>query len=238
MNIERIGNFYIDTEERERLSIGIETANLDSCIKEAKDKNAIAVFGSPSFGFKQSNIDFLSELPQIESVWFWDVKLDNIDGIYSLKKLKKFGIHPKRPGIDFSNFKDLEKFIWEYNKKDTGISQLKKVKLFHIWHFNPKSKSYDELQVPVHVEELQINWANPESLEGIPTLPKLTCFEIHRCRNLKTIEILPIIAPILNKLVITTSKNVEDAHDVVKKCPNLRFASVNGTILIDNGVLQ
>jgi len=238
MKIERVGQYYIDTEVKDRLSIGIETENLQSCIKEAKSKNAIAVFGCPSFGFKQADIDFLSELPQIESVWFWDVELENIDGIYNLKYLKKFGIHPKRPGIDFSHFKKLKEIIWEYNKNDSGISSLEKVELFHAWHFNPKSKSYQDLQIPAHVQELQINWANPESLNGMPILPELTCFEIHRCRNLKTIDDLPSIAPALKKLVITTSKNVTDASNIVTRLPNLRFANINGSILVDNGILQ
>lgn len=238
MKIKRVGNFYIDTDVGDGLSIGIETSNLASCIEEAKNKNSTSVFGCPSFGFKQSNMDFLSELPRIESIWFWDIYLDNIDGIYNLKHLKSIGIHPKRPGIDFSQLKELERLTWEHNKKDTGIEHLKKVKLFHAWHFNPKSKSYKGLPVPESVQELQIIWSNPDSLEGICVLPDLKDFEIHRSRNLGSIDELPEIAPKLEKLVITTCKKLLEVEHVIAKLPNLHFASINGSILVKDGKLR
>lgn len=224
MTIERKGKFLIDMELAGGLSIGIESYKLSACVKEARRRKAVGVFGAPCFGFKQDNLSFLAELPDLKSIWFWDVKLNNVEGVYELKHLKKFGIHPKRPGIDFSRLSTLEELIWEYNKKDTGLEALGRLKLFHIWHCNPKKKTFDGIVVPESVAELQIIWANPRSLDGLPVMPKLKWLELHRCRNLETLDRLPQIAPNLENLIVTSCGRVSDGETVVKKLPKLNFS--------------
>ena len=232
MTIERKGEFLIDMELAGGLSIGIESDKLSACVKEARRRKAVGVFGAPYFGFKQDNLNFLAELPDLKSIWFWDVKLNNVEGVYALKHLKKFGIHPKRPGIDFSRLATLEQLVWDYNKKDTGVEALKRLKLFHIWHYNPKKKTFDSIVVPKSVTELQINWANPRSLDGLPVMPKLKRLEIARCRNLETLAALPQIAPRLDFLFVEACGRVSDGKTVVKKLSKLNNAFVHDTILV------
>ncbi|MHC4315683.1 MAG: hypothetical protein ACYSW3_24835 [Planctomycetota bacterium] len=232
MTITRKGKFLYNTDLEGELLVGIESDKLSACVKEARRRKAFGVFGAPCWGFKQDDLNFLAELPDLKSIWFWDVTLKDVEGVYELKQLKEFGIHPKRPGIDFSRLATLEQLVWEYNKKDTGLEALKRLKLFHIWHYNPKKKSFDGVVVPKSVTEMQINWANPRSLEGLPIMPKLKRLEIARCRNLETLAALPQIAPRLDFLFVEACGRVSDGKTVVKKLPKLNFAFVHDTILV------
>ena len=234
MAIQRVGDFLEDTDLDGVLSIGIETNNLSNCVHEVKKRNAKGVFGSPSFGFKQDNLNFLTDLPYLEKIWFTEVNLIDIQGIYALKRLKHFGVLPKRPGIDFSQLSNLEVLIWQFTEKDSGLEKLQNLKVFHTWHVNPKSKNMGEIVMPPSVIELQINWANPTSLDGMPTMPNLKHLEIHRCRNLETIDAIIDIAPNLEFLVVTGCGKISGADTVVNKIPNLRHAYVHNKLLISS----
>ncbi len=234
MTIKQEGEFFVDMNLAGGLSIGIESDNILACIEEVKKRNAIGVFGHPGFGFKQDNMDFFVDIPHIESIWFWDVKLKDVNGIYELQNLKEFGVYPKRPGINFSRLATIEQLVWEYNKKDSGIDTLYKLKLFHIWHYNPKEKDFSNIAVPKFIEDLQITWCNPSDLKGFPIMENLKKLVIARCRNLKTLAELPRIAPNLEHLVVESSGKVSDGEEVVKKLPCLKHAFVRGKVLIKN----
>lgn len=64
--------------------VGIESNRLSECIEYIKNHNITGAFGTPSFGFEGADLNFLKELPWIEDIWFWDVNLKNIDGLYTL----------------------------------------------------------------------------------------------------------------------------------------------------------
>jgi hypothetical protein len=224
MTIERKGEFLIDMELAGGLSIGIESDKLSACVKEARRRKAVGVFGAPCWGFKQDNLNFLAELPDLKSIWFWDVELNDVEGVYALGHLKKFGVNPKRPGIDFSRLSTLKELIWDYNKKDTGLEALKRLRLFHIWYCNPRKKTFNGIVVPESVTELQIIRANPYSLDGLPVMPNLKWLELHRCRNLETLAGLPHIAPNLENLVVGACGRVSNGKTVVKKLPKLKFS--------------
>ena len=68
MTIERKGDFLIDTDHAGRLSVGIESDNLSACVNEARRRKAFGVFGSPCFGFKQDDLNFLADLPGLEKI--------------------------------------------------------------------------------------------------------------------------------------------------------------------------
>lgn len=232
MPIERKGGFLVDVDLAGRRSIGIESARIDECVRHAIETKADGVFGSPYFGFEQSDLNFLSNLPDLAAIWFTDIALDNVAGIYHLDNLLHFRVHPKRPGIDFSRLPSIEELIWIYNNKDTGIGALRNTRLFHIWHFNPKSKAFENMCFPKRVEELEITWANPATLSGIPKLPDLKRLGIHYCRNLESLSELPRIAPALQHLVVSKCKRVTDGEDVVELMPNLQHAHVQGKLLV------
>jgi len=204
---------------------------LDACVKEANRREVYGVFGNPTFGFREENLNFLAKLSRIRSIWFWDVDLRDVSGLYELPELRSFGVHTKRPAVDFSRLKKLETIVWHHKAKDTGISTLKAVRDLGVGHYKPSHKSFKSLELPPGVEELELTFANPSSLSGLPVLSKLKYLQIHRCRNLETIEDLPQIAPNLERLLVASSGRVSVAPDVLKQLPKLQRAYVNGKLL-------
>lgn len=95
MAIERAGQLLVDVDLAGRVSVGIETDQLLACVQEAKNKKADGVFGSHSFGFKQNNLDFLSELPKLTKIWFWDIQLKDVTGVYEFICTQTFR-HPSQ----------------------------------------------------------------------------------------------------------------------------------------------
>ena len=232
MAIHREGKYLVDVDLQGRLSVGIESGRVAGCVAEAIRRGAQGVFGSADFRFREDNLDFLTQLAHLEMIWFWDVALKNIDGVYALSRLRHFRVQGKRPGVDFQRLGTLEELIWEYNPKDTGLASLDRLRMLHLWHYKPKHKSFEGLELPRSLTELQIYWANPETLAGLPALPGVTQFEVHRCRNLKTLDELPRIAPNVEHLVVTSSGRVADGAEGVKHLPKLRHAYVRDALLV------
>jgi hypothetical protein len=229
--IQREGEFLWTHDLGITSSLGIESPRLEACLAEAAARRAAGVFGHPTFGFAQPDLDFLARLPWLAQVWFWDVTLHDVDGLYALRGLRYFGVHPKRPPIDFSRFPALEHLVWIHEPRDRGLADAVSVRHVALWHFKPRVKHFEGLQLPPAVESLTLNWANPSTLAGLPDLPRLRELEIHRCRNLTSLAELPRIAPNLERLVITTSGRLTD-HTALAALPRLRFAHHDGRDLV------
>lgn len=229
MPITREGQFLIthDLDRDNVPSLGMESSQLAACIAEAKARHFVRVFGSPCFGFKEDTLDFLEELPWLSKIWFWDIHLQNIEGLYSLDKLKFFGVHDKRPPVDFALLPHLETIVWIFNRKDSNIASLSALKALHLWHYNPKAKNFDGLTLPSNLEKLEITWANPASVESLPVLPNLRRIEFHRCRNLTSLSGLNQVTPLLEEIIVTTANRVLDSESLLN-LPHLKLAIVNG----------
>ncbi|MEM7013659.1 MAG: hypothetical protein AAF585_19480, partial [Verrucomicrobiota bacterium] len=63
MPIQRKGEFLVTPDLGITSSVGIESGQLTKCIAEAKAFDG--VFGSPSFDFREDNLDFLNELEHL-----------------------------------------------------------------------------------------------------------------------------------------------------------------------------
>ncbi len=228
MPIERIGKFLETADLGITHSLGIETSQLEFCIQEIKDRKILGVFGCPVFGFKQDNLDFMNEISFIEQVWFWEIGLKNIDGLYSLNDLSYFGIHEKRPAIDFSKFAKLKKAVWQPVRNDCGIGDLKALQGLDVWRFKPKDKTYFSIELPKNLKQLDLNWCNPISLKGMPTLNQLEELQIHYCRNLETIDSIFEFAPNLKKLAITRCANLNNFNVVLEHDWEHMFINIKG----------
>ena len=227
MPIQREGEFLWTHDLGIASSIGIESDRLEACVAEAIAQDARGVLGNPWFGFTQTDVDFLARLPDLVQVWFWDVDLRSIDGVYALPQLRHFGIHPKRPPVDFSRFPALETLVWIHEPRDQGLESAPSIRKLDLWHYKPRGKHFAGLALPPNLGELQINWANPGTLDGLPTLPELRRLEMHRCRNLATLDELPRIAPNLETLIVTTSGRLTD-YTALAALPNLKLALHDG----------
>jgi hypothetical protein len=231
MPIQREGEFLVSYDLHDTPTLYLESSRLAECVAEARRRSIRGVGGSPGLGFRETHLDFLHELPWLERVWFWDVALERVDGLYALRELRDFGVHPRRPAIDFAPFEKLREVFWHYNPRDTHVDQLPVLTSLALWHFNPRSKRFDAVRLPAQLEKLEIAWANPATLDGLPTLPGLRSLEIHRCRNLESLARLPEIAPNLERLVVTTSGRLTDVGSV-RRLPRLCVALLDGKPLV------
>jgi hypothetical protein len=213
--------------------LGLESSQLEDCVQEVIRLQIAGVFGNPAFGFREPTLDILARVPHVRAVWFWDIELQNVDGLYALDGLLDFGVHPKRPPIDFSRLPKLKRVVWEYKPRDTGVRDLKALESLHSWRYRDASKTFRNLALPPNLTELEINWSNVETLDGLPSLPLLRRLEIHRCRNLRSLGPLDELFPQLEHLVVAACGRVEDGEGsrVVRKLPSLRHAYVKDRLL-------
>jgi len=211
-------------------AVGVKSDKVEACMAYYRQGNFVGLFGCPSFGFHQDNLDFLTQATDAQWLWFWDVKLKNIDALYQLDRVDYLGINPKRPGIDFSKLPSLKSVTNHWIKKDCGIAQ-SKIQEYNLWHYKPTSKSFEDLEIPSGVKRLELTWANPASLEGLPVMKKLKVLQIHRSRNLADLSALPRIAPNLEELLTTTSSKI-DATVGVLDHPKLKMALIDGNFVL------
>ena len=218
---------------RPAAGLGLESSQLDDCIEEISRSRLTSVFGSPSFGFHESDLNALARVPHVNAVWFWDVALKNVDGLYALDDLMEFGVHPKRPAIDFSKLPGLRRVVWEYKRQDTGMGSLEGLEALHSWRYRDASRTLCNLALPSNLVELEINWANVETLDGLPSLPNLRRLEIHRCRNLRSLGAIDKLLPGLEHLVIAACGRVEDQEGprIVRQLARLKHAYVKDHVL-------
>lgn len=192
---------------------------------------ARGLFGHDYFGFLEKDLNFLA-LAKLKPLWlwFWDVDLVDVEALYEVEELDGFGIHTKRPGIDFARFRRIKSCTHHWLKSDRGITQAP-ISDYLLWHFKPRSKSFADLEIPLTVKKLELNWCNPASLDGLPVLEHLKELEIHRCRNLADLSALPRVAPNLRHLLTTTSSQIVPTAGILDH-PKLKTARISGKEMV------
>ncbi len=228
MPITRVGSCFETDDLGIVTSLGIESAHLLACIDEIKKRKIQGVFGCPVFGFREDNLDFLADLTDIRQVWFWEVSLKKIDALYRQEGLEYFGIHPKRPPIDFSLLKRLRHAVWQPVHHDKGIEQLAQLQRLDIWRSKPKSKDFSELPLPASLRTLEFNWCNQESVETLQALPNLEEVQFHYCHNLRSLHGLSGTMPRLKKLVVTRCANLELIDEVLQMPLDHLYINIRG----------
>lgn len=208
--------------------LGLESPSLDRCISEAAARQIPGVFGSSSFSFSESSLSFLHKLPHIRQIWFWDVALSDIDGIYSLPILSFFHLHGTRPPIDFSRIPSIQTLSFSWHAKDSGIRTLHRTTKCYFWHHKPRTKTFLGTEFPPNLELLEINWSNAADLDGLPRLPNVKHLEFHRCRNLRTLDGIDELFPNTEKLIITTCGRLENIS-AAERLKKLQFITPDAT---------
>ena len=211
--------------------LGMQSSRLDDCENYFQSGSFAGVFGHPGYGFTETTLDCLSRFNAAEWLWIWDANLKNCDGIQALQSMTYCGVTGKRTGIDFSQLPALRTVINHWYPKDTGLNQ-SAIENYTLWHYKPRTKSFDGLQIPEHVKKLEMNWVNPESLLGLPVMPDLERLEFYYCRNLRVLSDLPRIAPNLKYFAVTSCTKT-DATSGLTQHPNLEFAYINDKVVVN-----
>jgi len=234
MPIALENGFHVSHDLAHVSCLAIDSHRLAACVAALESRQMKGILGNPRYGFVGSDFDFMKGLPWIEVVWFYDVNIKNIDGLYSLRGLQHFGVHPKRPSIDFSRFPELRKVVIEPRPGDHGLRTLTQVQVRHVWRHRPMSKDFSQFEFPASLAELQINWANVTSLESLPELPALRRLEVHRCRDLEVLGNLCAKFPRLEHLVVAACGRVRrgEGERVVRDLPGLTHAYVGDSKIV------
>ena len=213
--------------------MGLESDQLQQCIDEVRIKRWEQVFGTVPY-FRETNLDFLAQLPNVMAAQFWDIDLQSIDGLYTVEELCYLRISGRRPSLNFQKLPHLRKLVWEWNRKDIGCATLGALVMLHLWHYKSQTADFSRLELPTQITELGIFWSNVETLGGLGPLSRLRHLEVARCRNLAAVLPLAECAPNLEHLVITACGrvNVDDAKRLAEKLPRLTHFYAANTLIV------
>ena len=215
-------------------SLGIESDRLRDCVAEVQRRSIKGVFGSVP-DFREETLDFLVDLPELEAVEFYDVRLRSISGLYGLRNLRHLRLTEQRPPLDLTQLRSLRSLVWNHVAKDSGVGSLHELAELNLWRYKPPIGTFEELDLPSSLTKLGIYWSNVKTLDGLPRLPKLTLLEVARCRNLESLGRLPEACPALETLFISSSGRLRasEAMRVAAGLPRLRHLVAEKRLLID-----
>ncbi|KAA3437792.1 hypothetical protein [Rufibacter hautae] len=218
---------YIDKEDQDGYkSIGIVTEKLDICIQKYKQENFNGIFGHPNFGFKNEDFGFIKDFKEAKRIWFWDINVSDVSGLYTLENPEYFGVMGKRPMLDFFHFASLKTLVLEWNSKDRNLQTCKNLELFNLWNHKPKEKSFINFNFPNAAKEVGLYWTNIEDLTTMNGLRGLNKISIERSRNLKSLRGLEKYSNSLESIFIDTCGKLTD-YTFVLEFPNLKSATIN-----------
>jgi hypothetical protein len=141
------------------------------------------------------------------------------------------GMHGKRPPLSFLELPSLGTVSIDWHARDSGLSELRTVKKFFLWHHKPKDKSFVGTAFPPCADHAQINWTNAPSLQGLSGLQGVRKFEVHRSKNLESLNGIEVLADSLEELIVDTCSKLKDL-DALGSLPKLKLAVVNARDVI------
>ena len=163
-------------------------------------------------------------------IWFVDVDLKNIEGVYSLKSLEHFGVHGKRKGINFALLENLTQISTDWISKDEKLDSCIHIENFYFWHHKPKEKSFEKYTFPDCLNEVHLNWSNVYDLTSLNGLKGMKRLRINRCRNLVSLSGLENYRDTLEEVFVDTCGKLTE-YSFIGDFPKLKLAIVNGDVL-------
>jgi len=146
-------------------------------------KKIYALRLSDSFGFKDTDLTFLSNLTFLKSleVYCWDAK--NIKSIESLTQLEVIGLQIKsQQKINFANFDKLRVVGVTWTKGLTSIFELKSVEKLNIQNY--PNEDLSQLSQLSLLKKLYLTSRKLQSLNGINNFEQLELLDLYNCPQL------------------------------------------------------
>ena len=103
----------------------------------------------------------------------------------------------------------------------------------HIWHFNPKSKSFLDLPVAPHLKYLEINFSNCTNLIGLEKYPELQRLDLNYCTKLENFNGIENLSKDIYCLWIDHSKKLIN-HSNIAILSNLKTLGLHSCGTIQN----
>jgi hypothetical protein len=165
-----------------------------------------------------ADLVLLGEVPFLESLSV-DVARERVvgfEGIYSLARLKKLGIH-SYPQLDLSRFPDLEQLFVTDGNGLVNLERLTRLSLARIWKLRADDLSF--LAGMHELSELQLIQLRHERILGLDAAPALATLELSHCPKLASVGALPRQ---LSKLKIGSCPRLRDLSFLAGH-PSLQF---------------
>lgn len=161
-----------------------------------------------TYSYEESQIDFLSECPTIESFSLEGPNVKNLSGLYHLKGLKSLSINDTAPSlaVDFNQLTTVEEIYGTLPPKAVAIGSLSNLKKMQVWGYKSKEKNLKEFTDLKALEDLELLSSNITSLEGIQGLKKLRRLGLFSMRSLMDISAVQHLAENLKDLEIESAK--------------------------------
>ena len=140
-----------------------------------------------AFGFKGSDLSFLSNLSFLRSleIYCWDAK--GVEVIESLPQLEVLGLQFKSTKtIDFSAFLKLRVALLTWSKGLGSILELSSLEKLNIQNYPHRDLA--PITSMVELKQLYLTSRKLESLNGIQKLEKLELLDLYSCPFLKNIS--------------------------------------------------
>lgn len=182
----------------------------DSYIDLMKRKNVDEIELNDGKGWNGNSVEFLEYFPSLKSLIIIDLRIQSVDSIYYLRKLKNLELitYCKDP-INFQTFTELERCDFEWIRNSDSLFELSKLKslfinnykeknddsfsnltnLIELSIFNSKIEKIDHIFKLKKLKRIRIsNLKKIESLEGINQLQELEELEIQKCKGISNVS--------------------------------------------------
>lgn len=196
--------------------------NIDALLVE-KGINSIRLTSEYEF----NNIDFLKEykLDFIESIDLLSDSIENIEGLYSLKNLKR--INNTKHRIEYSKFENLislgielvDKYDIEELSKLHNLEDLSLLNKF-------TEKDLTIISNNKNLKKLTIRGSKLESLEGLQNFEKLEKLELYHNRNLKSLKGIDNHQS-LEEIIINSAPKLFEINKYLSKVTKVNFLSLD-----------
>ncbi len=233
----------------------LEIEKIDMFIRDCNKENIKSVHITQNPSAPYEKLDFLTQCPSLEKIWFSNSPIKDLSGLYDLSNLTHLGLPYGK--LDLSNLRHLKVLTGYWDRKITGLSYCTSLKEIHLEKYNPKSQDFSEIEGLDNLEEIYITYSNVSSLNGLKNLKKLKKMTLVYFRNLESIKDLPVN---LVELEMEGCKKIKDHDSIsnlkkiesikmhkcgdipslefVKNMPSLKFFSFVETNVLDGNMSQ
>lgn len=198
--------------------------SIDLFLCEMSEK---CVFNGISLSVKEDilpNVDFLSELIQLEYLNLGSVSYEDLTAIEKLANLECLRLEGNcAKSLNLTKLSKLQDLFVVYNKQLESIFECVNLKRLVIHHY--KKKNLDEFATLKKLQRIEI-WSSPiQNIDGLMDLKEIACLELRYLRKLESIEGIKNNASI-TELLIQNCKKITD-WEVIGTLPNLKHLKID-----------
>lgn len=163
--------------------------------------------------WRDSEIDFLAEIPGIEQISINSGKVRDVSALTELKSLRLIILHINllRPP-DLSQLPNLEAFGGEWSKRFDSIFQSTALKILYLSRYTGADLSL--LEQLTELERFSLSSRKIESLSGIENFTALRIFHLYMCTKLKSLDGIEALSQSLEDLEIESCKRLHDLSPI------------------------